>query len=120
MQETQDTWVWSLDGEDSLEEEMTAHSIFLPEKSIVGAWRTTVHGVVRVWHNWVTEHTQHTYWTQTELNFLYYVLIFLSDWLIKFLHDKQTDSDPVSGITNNESEKVSCPAMSSLLGSLGL
>ena len=30
------------------EEEMAAHSIFLPEKSLVGSWRTTVHGVARV------------------------------------------------------------------------
>ena len=31
MKETQDTRILSLDGEDSLEEEMAVHSIFLPE-----------------------------------------------------------------------------------------
>ena len=29
MQETQETWVWSLDEEDLLEEEMTTHSVIL-------------------------------------------------------------------------------------------
>ena len=32
MQETQEMWVWSLSQEDPLEEEMAAHSIFLPGK----------------------------------------------------------------------------------------
>ena len=33
MQEIQETWVRSLDGDDPLEEEMATHSVFLPEKS---------------------------------------------------------------------------------------
>ena len=33
VQEMQETWVQSRGGEDPLEEEMAAHSIFLPEKS---------------------------------------------------------------------------------------
>ena len=33
MQEMQETWVWSLDQEDPLEEERTTTPVFLPEKS---------------------------------------------------------------------------------------
>ena len=33
MQETQGMWVWSLGWEVPLEEEMAAHSVFVPEKS---------------------------------------------------------------------------------------
>ena len=33
VQETQETWIWSLGQEDPLEEEMATHSVFLPGKS---------------------------------------------------------------------------------------
>ena len=46
MQETQETWVWSLGGEDSLEEEMATHSLRIPWR---GAWWDIVHGVTKSW-----------------------------------------------------------------------
>ena len=50
MQETQKTWVWSLGGEDPLEEGMTT-PVFLPGKSH-GQLRSL--GSKRVGHNWAT------------------------------------------------------------------
>ena len=44
-------WVWSLDQEDSLEEEMATHSSILAWRTSMdrGAWWATVHGVLRSW-----------------------------------------------------------------------
>ena len=59
MQETQETWVWSLGQEDALEEEMATHS------SII-AWRIAwpeepgglqFIGLQRIKLDWMTEHT---------------------------------------------------------------
>ena len=46
MQETQETWVQSLDQEDPLEEEMATHSSIFAWKSFMdrGAWWATVYG----------------------------------------------------------------------------
>ena len=54
----QETWVWSLDREDSLEKGMAAHSSILTWRIPMdkGAWRATVHGVT-VTHNWATNTT---------------------------------------------------------------
>ena len=50
MQETQETWVWSLGGEDSLEEEMATHSSILALRiPWRGAWWDIVHGVTKGW-----------------------------------------------------------------------
>ena len=48
MQETQETWVWSLDREDPLEKEMATHSSTLVWKIPMdrGAWRA-VHGLTK-------------------------------------------------------------------------
>ena len=48
MQETQDTLVQSLSGEDPLEEEMATHSTLLARRIPMdrGAWRAAVHRVV--------------------------------------------------------------------------
>ena len=45
----QETWVWSLGQEDSLEKEMATHSSILAWKSYGQreAWRATVHGVTK-------------------------------------------------------------------------
>ena len=53
MQEMQETWVGSLDWEDSLEEGMATHSSYFCLESPMdkGAWRAIVHGVTRVEHN---------------------------------------------------------------------
>ena len=40
VHETQDMWVWSLDWEDPLEEEMATTPVFLPEK--FHGWRSLV------------------------------------------------------------------------------
>ena len=44
-------WVWSLDQEDSLEEEMATHASILAWRTSMdrGAWWATVHGVLRSW-----------------------------------------------------------------------
>ena len=54
MQEMQDTLVWSLGWEGSLEEEMTTHSNILAWRIPMnrGAWWATVHGDAK---SWVTE-----------------------------------------------------------------
>ena len=51
MQETQETWVWSLDWEDPLEEEMGTHCSILAWHNPMdrGAKRATVHGVTNSW-----------------------------------------------------------------------
>ena len=51
VQETQETWVWSLDREDHLEKEMATRSSILAQKNSMdrGAWRATVHGVSKSW-----------------------------------------------------------------------
>ena len=56
MQETQ---VQSLDQEDPLEKEMSAHSSILAWKNPMdrGAWWATVHVVARVGHDSATGHT---------------------------------------------------------------
>ena len=44
----QETWVWSLDQEDTLEKEMATHSSILAWKiPWRGAWLATVHGVAK-------------------------------------------------------------------------
>ena len=54
----QETWVWSPDWEDSLEEGMANHSSFLAWRIPMdrGAWRAIVHRVAKR-HNWATKHT---------------------------------------------------------------
>ena len=49
MQETQETWVQSLEQEDPLEEDMATHSQYscLGNPMDRGAWWTTVHGVTK-------------------------------------------------------------------------
>ena len=49
MQETQETWVRSLDWEDPLEKEMATHSsiCFLENSMDKGAWQATAHGVTK-------------------------------------------------------------------------
>ena len=51
MQETQETQVQSLGGEDPLEESMATHSSILVWRVPMdrGAWRATVHGVTQGW-----------------------------------------------------------------------
>ena len=45
-----DTWVQSLGWEDPLEEGMTTYSsIYLENPMDRGAWRATVHGVIKSW-----------------------------------------------------------------------
>ena len=53
MQETQETWIQSLGGEAPLEEGMATDSSILAWRIPMdrGAWRATVHGFARVWHN---------------------------------------------------------------------
>ena len=60
MQEIWETWVWSLDGKDPLEEEMTTHSLSILAWGI--PWteepdRLRSMGSQRVGHDWATEHT---------------------------------------------------------------
>ena len=47
----QETWVWSLDREDPLEEGMATHSSILAWSFPVdrGAWQAIVHGVAKSW-----------------------------------------------------------------------
>ena len=49
MQELQETWVWSLGGEDPLKKEMAAPSSSLAWEIPMdrGAWQDTVHGVTK-------------------------------------------------------------------------
>ena len=49
--QVQETWVWSLGREDSLEKEMATHSSILAWRIPVdgGAWRAIVHGVTKSW-----------------------------------------------------------------------
>ena len=51
MQEVQETWVRSLDGEDTLEEEMATHSSYSSQENLMdrGAWWAIVHGVTKIW-----------------------------------------------------------------------
>jgi len=53
----QETWVRSLGREDPLEKEMATHSSVLAWENPTdrGAWRATVHGVIRVGHELETE-----------------------------------------------------------------
>ena len=59
VQETQETWVWSLGWEDPMEKEMTTHSSILvwriPWTEEPGGQQSM--GSQRVRHDWVTEHT---------------------------------------------------------------
>ena len=52
----QETWVWFLDWEDTLEKDMATHSSILAWGNPMDreTWRATVHGVARVAHEWVT------------------------------------------------------------------
>ena len=54
MQESQETWVWSLGQEDPLEEEMATHSQYSCLENPIdrGAWWATVHGVPKSRHDW--------------------------------------------------------------------
>ena len=47
----QETWVWSLGQEDSLEEDMATHSSTLAWESPMdrGVWQATVHGTAKSW-----------------------------------------------------------------------
>ena len=56
----QETWVQSLDWEDALEEEMATHSRNLAWKNSMdrGTWQATVHGLLRVRHDLVSEHSR--------------------------------------------------------------
>ena len=49
MQEMQETWVWSLGGEDPLEEEMATHSSILAWENPMDreAWQATVLGIAK-------------------------------------------------------------------------
>ena len=50
LPETQETWVWSLGGEDPLEKDMATHSSILAwEIQWTGAWWAAVHGVTKSW-----------------------------------------------------------------------
>ena len=50
LQETQETWVRSLNQEDPLEGEMATHSSILAWNLMdSGAWQTTVKGVAKSW-----------------------------------------------------------------------
>ena len=53
-----ETWVWSLGGEDSLEERMATHSSILARRIPMDgeAWWATDQGVRRVGHDWMTKH----------------------------------------------------------------
>ena len=53
----QETWVRFLGQEYPLEKEMATHSSILAWRIPMdrGAWQTTVHGVVRVWHDLTTK-----------------------------------------------------------------
>ena len=57
----QETWVQSLDQEDSLEEQMAAHSSILSwESHEQGAWQATVQGVAKS-QTWLSTHVPSTY-----------------------------------------------------------
>ena len=55
MQETQETWVWSLGRKEPLEKEMTIHSSILAWRI---PWREKPGGLQRVRYDWVTEHAR--------------------------------------------------------------
>ena len=60
MQETQETWVWSLDGEDPLEKEMATHSSILawriPWTEEPGRLQSIGSQTIR--HDWLPKHTE--------------------------------------------------------------
>ena len=61
MQETQETWVLSLDQEDPLEKGMATHSILAWRIPMYrGAWWATIHRVTRrqTWLKWLSMHAQ--------------------------------------------------------------
>ena len=64
VQETQKMWVWSLGGEDPLEEGIETHSSILaweiPRTEEPGELQSI--GSQRVKHDWATKHTQRDYW----------------------------------------------------------
>ena len=61
MQETQETWVWSLSQEDPLEEEMAAHSSTFWENPMDrGTWWAAFHGAAKSQTEWACMHT-HTH-----------------------------------------------------------
>ena len=55
------TWVWSLGWEDPLEEGIAAHSSILAWRIPMdrGAWRATIHGGIKIGHDWMTKHSTH-------------------------------------------------------------
>ena len=63
MQETQEMHVPPPGRKDPLQEVMAIHPVFLPEKSLQ-AWQATVHGVIRVWQDFATEHGEHIWLLQ--------------------------------------------------------
>ena len=62
MQEMQEMWVWSLDWEDPLEEEMATHSSILAWKIpwTEEPWGLQSMGSQRLGHVWAIEHSTHT------------------------------------------------------------
>ena len=59
----QETWVWSLGWEDTLEKGMATHSNILAWRIPIdrGAWRAAVLGLQWVRHNWVTKHSTYSF-----------------------------------------------------------
>ena len=75
MQETHETWVWSLGGEDPLEEEMASHSCIL-------AWRfSTDRGA---WQLWLMRSPSQTHWSDLTRAYLFQTLSFSSFYF--FIH----------------------------------
>ena len=73
-----ETWVQSLGWEDPLEKGMATHSSMLAWRIPMdkGAWQATVHWVIKVRHDWMTQHrattgfTRLLSWTTTIINVL--------------------------------------------------
>ena len=81
MQETQETWIWSLGGEDSLEEGMATTPVFcLENPTDRGAWQVTVHRVTK----------SQTWWSNLACTQLTYALVcmvwFSFSFLLSSLH----------------------------------
>ena len=56
----QETWVWSLDWDDPMEEGMATHSSILAWRFSMNRrnWQATVYEATKSWHNWANKHTQ--------------------------------------------------------------
>ena len=74
MQETQETWVWSLGWKDPLELEMATCSRICAWKIPGGAWWATVHEVAKSW----TRLTDRAYWFCYDIASVVYVLFCLA------------------------------------------